>query len=479
MRNIILTIATTGTLLAAGCSLDVPDLNNPGLDSLENHPTPTAVNAACTGLLIGIRNPPVGVAIAAENGYVMQLGILGREAYNFDSADPRYVGEMLAGNLNSGSPFGGQFWSGPYANMRLANIVLHAVDKLPAGAFSDEEKASITGFVDTIMAIDLLEVTVTHDANGEVVETDVDPGTLSPIESKDKAYAKIAKLLDDGFASLGSAGDHFPFPLSKGFVGFDDPENFAKFNRALRARVAAYTSDYATVKTALADSFLNDAPTSLADLNVGPFHSFSTAAGDATNLLKNNNIYVSETITDEVKAYTGNADPNTDARYARKVTDAPQTGTGKVDADHSLVADKAFTLYSTPTSPVPIIRNEELILLAAEADLLGTPPDAAAATDEINKIRTISGGLPPLAAGTATLDDIVYNRNLSLLFEGGHRWIDARRFGLGPTDVGGIPAMNQNIPLENNVRYPIPLPECNARGGGDAEPACKKGSTDN
>src|SRR5687767_13677225 len=98
-------IVLAATLAAApGCDLDVPDLNNPGIGDLEDNPSVANVTAACTGLLIGTRRNH-----AAANGYVAQLGILGREAYNFDQADPRFVGELLQGSLNAGSPFGGNF----------------------------------------------------------------------------------------------------------------------------------------------------------------------------------------------------------------------------------------------------------------------------------------------------------------------------------------------------------------------------------
>ena len=74
-------VAATSALFAGACDLDVPDLNNPGLDELlQDNPTPEAVNAACTGLLIGSRRNHAG-----EFGYVDELGILGREAYNFDT----------------------------------------------------------------------------------------------------------------------------------------------------------------------------------------------------------------------------------------------------------------------------------------------------------------------------------------------------------------------------------------------------------
>ena len=71
-------------------------------------------------------------------------------------------------------------------------------------------------------------------------------------------YAKIASLLDDATTDLDAAGKAFPFELSSGFTGFDTPKTFRTFNRAIRARVAAYTADYATVLTALGESFLDD-----------------------------------------------------------------------------------------------------------------------------------------------------------------------------------------------------------------------------
>lgn len=86
--------------------------------------------------------------------------------------------------------------------------------------------------------------------------------------------------------------------------------------------------------------------------------------------------------------------------------------------------------YPSPSSPIPIIKNEELILLRAEANIgLG---DLASALVDINKVRTTSGGLAPLASfatPAAALDELLYNKTYSLLYEGGHRWIDARHYG--------------------------------------------------
>src|SRR2546426_9613925 len=61
--------------------------------------------------------------IAAQNGYVSLLGIVGRESYNFDPADPRFVTEMMVGPLDGGSPaFGGNLWANPYRSILNAGL---------------------------------------------------------------------------------------------------------------------------------------------------------------------------------------------------------------------------------------------------------------------------------------------------------------------------------------------------------------------
>jgi hypothetical protein len=456
MKKLIsLTLFTAlGSTLAA-CEIDVPDLNNPSIDDLETNPTTASVSAATTGLLIGNRR-----LTAAANGYVAQLGILGREAYNFDQADPRFIGELLEGNLQQGSPFGGNFWGGPYANIRLANTIQRVVGQVPE--FSGEEQSAIQGFSKTIEALDLLEVANTRDTNGGVIDTDKRLGEpLGAIVDKPALMAEIARLLDEGADELAAGGDAFPFALSSGYDGFDDPMTFRTFNRAIRARVAVYLEDYAGALTALGMSFLDDG--AMASFSDGVYHSYSTGSGDAVNSLINPNIYAHPSLKPGPTGSEAN-----DARYAAKVMMvAPEDAGGA----GGLSSDIVFTHYSSPSSPVPIIRNEELILLKAEALYFGTPSDPAGALIALNKVREESGGLAPLvgadiAAPADFVAALLYERRFSLLFEGGHRWIDLRRF-------------EQPIPLDmpdhtQNVRYPIPLAECNARPG---EPKCMLGST--
>lgn len=448
-----------GALSLAACNIDVPDLNNAGLGDLQNAPNATLVGAAATGLLIAYRGD-----IATEAGYIDQLGILGREAYNFDSADARYVTELIVGNLSKASPYGGAFWAGEYRGIQLAVIILSGIDKVPDFAADPADaakaKAAVKGFTETIEAMLFLKISDTHDTAGAPIDITSDITKLAPFATKAKVLAKIAALLDDANTQLQQAGDAFPFQLSPGFAGFDDPASFRKFNRGARARVAAYQGDYPTVLSALQDSFLNDGTAVDAppvDMNDGVYHSYSIGSNDTTNGLTNPNIYAHPSLrNDAVKDGTGNP---IDARFNAKVFVAPKQG-----SEGGLTATDKFSIYPSPATFVPIMRNEELILLKAEALAQTNIP---AAVTELNIVRTNSGGLPELTPAPANLADftkaLLYEREFSLMFEG-HRWIDQRRLG----------SITPDRPDDHiNLRYPVPQAECDARKvGTQVEKAC-------
>ncbi|MBK7534336.1 MAG: RagB/SusD family nutrient uptake outer membrane protein [Myxococcales bacterium] len=447
------------------CDFEIGDLNNPSLDELEDSPTLASISAACAGIMAGHRGN-----LAAANGYISLLGILGRESYNFDGADPRYFGEMLTGALAKGSPFGGNFWAGPYANIRLANIVIKGVDKV--AAYSAEERSAIKGYARTFIAMDLLRVINTRDTIGAVVDTDKELGApLAPIVDKPVVYAAINSYLDMAKADLMGGGMAFPFTVPSGFSAFGTPASFLRFNRAMRARVALYADDAAGALTALGESFLKaDLPAgmqlTLADLNIGPTMVFSANANDTANGLTNRNIWAHPDLVIDAKM-NGSA---TDLRLARKTfvpTTAPTSGTaGGVSSNRKFAALSTSSTATaiTPTSPIALIRNEELILLRAEARF--KTGAKALAVQDLNVVRTLSGGLAALAEDipdAEVTNEILYNRRYSLMFEGGHRWIDARRFNR----VADLkPALPNHVV---NLRFPIPQAECDARKN---EPKC-------
>ncbi len=449
MRKSVALTVLLGVLTVASCdSFEVRDLNNPGLDDLQNNPTPGGVNSAASGLLIGARGNIRG--FGSQNGYVSMMGILGRESYNFDPADPRFVTEMLIGPLDGGSPaFGGNLWGQHYANIRNANIVLNAVDAVVG--MSDAEKEGVRGFAKTIQALDLLHVINTRDTFGAPIDVDTDPtADPAPLASKAEVFARIQQLLDEGRGHLQSAGGSFSFGLSSGFAGFDTPASFLTFNRALKARVEIYLGNFAQALTELGASFLDTGM----PLDLGVYHVFSTASGDRTNGLFDPNaraIHAHRSLeADAQLQLSGMPDLRFQAKV-QKLAGGPVTVQG-------ITTDVQFTVYSSEVAPVPIIRNEELILLRAEANV-GLNNPAPAVTD-IDFIRTTVGGLEPYAGAVdqaSLLDELLYNKRYSLLFEGGHRWIDMRRYG----KLGELP---RDLPTHRVFdKYPFPIFECDAR----------------
>ena len=89
---------------------------------------------------------------------------------------------------------------------------------------------------------------------------------------------------------------------------------------------------------------------------------------------------------------------------------------------------------------------------------LGRIDEAAA---DLNFIREHSGALPPREDLTAEniVDELLRQRRYSLVFEGGHSWIDARRFDRFDT----LPLANDSHVV--HPRYPLPVAEVDAREG--------------
>jgi len=448
-------VALGAALSLVGCGLDIGDLNNPSLDDFRDNPTPSSINSASTGLTIGHR-----VVIATQNGYVAELGVIGREAYVFDSSEPRTVNELLGPTLDPGGPaFGGNFWTQPYANIRNANTLLTALEKVQG--MTDAEKEGVRGFAKTFQALDLLMVINTRDENGAPIDVDLPLGQLAPIATKAEVFTRIASLLDEAQTHLGAAGDKFSFRLSTGFTGFNTPATFLKFNRAIRARVAVYMGQHQVALDALSQSFLDATASAddgakaaaLTSLNVGVYHTFRAASGDLDNGLLTEKIFAHPSIETDAEKQADGVTP--DDRFTRKTRkiDEVKGGGGK------LVTTLRFTLYPTSDSPVPIIRNEELILLRAEANI--GLERIGAAMDDINYIRTRSGRLAPrldVTTKEAALDELLKQKRYSLLFEGGHRWIDLRRYDKLDT----LPReLDPNY--APHERFPIPVTETDAR----------------
>jgi hypothetical protein len=453
-RNLI-ALAVLGLLVGfSGCeSLTSPNSNFGDLDGLTSNPDRVSLATAAQGLIIGYR-----AYFWDANDLVGMLGILGRESYNHDVADPRHESELLGGSLQPSSPaFGGNFWAEPYLDIKLGQILLDGADQVDDAEVSAGEKEGLRGFAKTMQALEFLTLVNTRDDNcGCAITFPDDPREPAAEASKSQVFDHIVTLLDEAKGHLQGASG-FPFRFSSGFSGFDTPATFLQFNRAVRARVAVYRSDWAGALQALSESFVD----ANGDLGLGAYHTFSTGSGDRTNGLfqpgGNPNLRAHPSIAIDAEMQADGVTP--DDRLVRKTRTITSRAFSGLCSPQSQFPNctVGFDIYNSTTAPIPIIRNEELILLRAEANI-GLNNLGAAETD-INVIRTRSGSLPAvtLTSAAQALDQLLYEKRYSLLYEGGHRWLDLRRYGR-------LDELPLDLPSHQiNARYPIPVDETAAR----------------
>ncbi len=383
-----------GSLLTGCGEMEFPDPNSP---DLENAPVSTLV----TGALAGMR---VDYAI-----YLRTVSIVGREAYYFEPADPRYTGEIMRANPDPGGFLLNRPWTARYQVVANCRFILEKAQQT-----SGETQAGLEGFAKTIMAYQLLLNLNYLDENG--IKLDYSGDINAPFATKAEAFAYIENLLDEAYTALGNAGSSFSFTLSSGFAGFDTPATFRQFNRALMARVKLYQGKYQEALTALQNSFVDAS----APMDKGVYLVYGTGLGDQVN-----EIY-EDPQADFVKlmahpSFETDAEAG-DQRFATKVY--KRSVATQFD---NLTSDLAVTITSSDVDPLPIIRNEELLLIRAEANIqLG---NLSAAQADINAVRAAAGlGAVTLSDQTSAFNQLVYERRYSLFLEG-HRWVDMRRWG--------------------------------------------------
>jgi hypothetical protein len=402
-----------GVLTSGACNFDLStNPNSP--DPIGENPTRNQVNVAVNGMLIAFRTDFAD--------FPLDMGIIGREAYRFDGSDPRFTAELLLGPLDpGGDPFGGDHWADQYATIRGGNLILAVLPT--ASELTVEEQSGTSGYVKTIQALNYLMVLNSHTQDSIPIVSDTSVAAPpAPFQTRATAFGHVVTLLDEASIELQAGGTAFPFGLPSGFNNFDAPATFLLFNRALRARVAVYNNDFAGALTALAASFV-DTP---GPLDLGVYMDYGTGAGDLANPLsidpQQGENFAHPSL--ETGAQLQVDGITLDKRFVDKIVRRP------VASNNGLTSDLGWIRYPSPGSLIPIIKKEELLLLRAEANIgLGNLP---AALVDINTVRQTSGNLPALPdLGTAetALDELLYNKLYSLMYEGAHRWIDARHYG--------------------------------------------------
>lgn len=472
---------TAGAVVLAGiaCNHDrllVPNYNNPTPESITGDPV-NGLQFLSTTILAAFRG---------NSNNASGFGILGRESYNVFATDGRGHTHFLFANPLDPTGFAVGPWGGPYTNRRNIFNFLNTVDGITTG-LTAQQKDAARGFAKTIDGQEMSTVILSKHDLGAVVDILADPKKLAPFVSRDSVYNWIAGRLDEAKTNLvAGATATFPFVLHNGFNtngDFRSPASFLKVNRAFAARNDVYRASlknpacgsngatcYQRALTELAESFIDPA----GSFAIGAYSIYSTDAGDTRNGLNSSvNPDLIAHMSDSTDA-PFKADGTLDNRYIAKIRtlrNADGSVQNRLPAGgvvNGVPSHLGFQIYGSDVAPVPVIRNEELILLRAEARwFTGDKPGAIA---DINIIRTRSGGLAAttVTAGSSDADfitELLLQRRFSLLWEG-FRWVDVRRFGR-------LNTLPLDLPTQFRVKQqPIPQGECELRSGQPGALAC-------
>ena len=435
IKNIFLFFAIIG--FTASCEVEeFSDLNNPEVDAFRENLTRGDLQDLVGGVLYSMR--------VRLGTYYDDTGVVGREFWRFSSSDPRFTADLLGKEnavLDNNTFYITAPWAARYRSVKNINLILEFIEGQDVSAqFSEAEINATKGFVKTFKAYELLlNLNLTYE-NGIRVDV-ADENNLGPFLSYTESLNAIRSLLDEAASDLSSGGDEFPFVLSSGFSGFNTPDTFVEVNKAFAARVAIYQEDYSGALDYLDDSFLE---LTTDNLDMGIYYNFST---DQTDIL-NPMFFPVEATT--AGARIVQPDFVTDAAAGDERLDKIAQRSEPLTFD-GLTGDYAVFRYKTNTDAIPIIRNEELILIYAEANIYSNPAEAVNA---LNIIRNSAGLGDYSGADTeaALIDEMLMQRRYSLFVEG-HRWIDMRRYDRLdelPLDRTGDDVFSQ---------FPIPLNE--------------------
>jgi hypothetical protein len=331
---------------------------------------------------------------------------------------------------------------------------------------SPAQKSVTAGLIQTIKALDYYRVLELRDTIGVPIQASkIDE--VTPLSCKKNVLDYIAAVLDSGLTSLTAAGTtQLPFVPPTGFTAFGrnyrTPANLILLNRGLKGKVDVYrglqhTSPVAGAFTA-----------AIAELTQALG---GAAPGAVPASAFQNGAYVTFVPT----GTEGAANPLADARVglnpkASAALQAGDTRASKIVTRSSLSGQgltTTLTYVGTPvntanqTRPVGILRDEEIVLLRAQAYIEAN--QLANATADLNSVRTAYGltAYPDFADQASARAALLYEKRYSLFFEGPQRLVDLRAYGL--LKAGSTPAELASDPF--NTAFPIPKAEADARGG--------------
>jgi len=383
--------------------------------------TTDATQTQIQALVYGLESRNRGYLATTKDAF----GTFGREILPFRDSDPRFTTDWLG---RAGDPDAGFFavantYNAPYQAIKQGFFLIDAAQN--TSNLTEAEVNGVLGFAKTIQAYQYLVPWLAQwDGGIRIDVSDVlNPG---PFLSREQALQQIRDLLDEAQGDLQNAGNSFAFSLTSGFTGFDTPQDFIEVNRAIAARAAIYAQDWDGAISALNGSFFDLG----GDINIGPAHTYEGADGTAANPFNPFFFPEDQFSTQIIVVHPGvlNDIEAVDARGDKFLERSPE----------NYVTNQAYPFYTathqddrwaTNQDNVPFIRNEELMLIYAEAQ--AQDGNDTEAVNGINAVRA-AAGLAPYAGATDTnslIDQILFERRFSLWHEPiGHRWVDLRRY---------------------------------------------------
>ena len=493
-RYIAIALAAGVTVSACKDNSTAAPTNAPTVDAIKNL-TKTTLQQLAIGVTAQDR------ASFATTGLVILPEILARDVYRQDASESRYVIETLGGQADPGSFAGGSGFSGFYTAARAANNALIALRNPPGGVFTPTEISVSKGFFRTMKAKEFYDVIAQRDSIGIPLQTDA-PQEITPIYCKPYVLNYIAAQLDSAYADLQAAGTTqtpFSLPASWGTAtagrNYRQPANLIRLNRGLKGRVDFYR---AMQNRAAPDAtLLNAAVTELTqalggqaegavpatDFPKGIYYQFAAAEilnprADA-KISANNFLRDSLTFSNVAGLHNGIDatapwDP-TDTRLSKLI---PRGDTVTLNG---LTATNTFSFAQATTAnqvlPIPMLKDEELVLLRAQANAELGAAGLAKAYLDAQSVHAAYGtnALPAFTSRDIARRYILREKRLSLLFEGPQRLVDLRTYGYLNNTISpltGKPYLNPELSSDPfNAAFPIPRAELNARGLQNA-PAC-------
>lgn len=417
------------TMFSLSCTFD--DEFDPNRASLEGILTDASVNQL-NNLVVGVESS----MRSGVSGQTVHTGTMARELYIFD-ADPRNTGDLLGANgasLDNNSFYSTSVWAGKYRAIKNANILLEAVAN--TSSVDAQQAAGYRGFAKTIIAHQLIMIIKSYGSARVDVSDPTNPGAILP---ENEVLTRVSTMLDDALTDLNAAGNSFSFTLA-GFQGFDSPSSFSQFNRAVKAVALVYSGNMSEALVALNSSYFN----LIGDLALGPKHVFSLSAGDLANGLYK----IVDNNGDQIivhNSFIADAEEGDNRVASKTIIRSDPTSQDGLNGTHQT------RLYASNISPIDIIRNEELVLLYAEANMGSNSSEAVKA---LNIIRNAAGLANYEGATTqnALIDELLKQRRYSFWCEN-HRMYDLRRYGKSST----LPLDRSGDQVFNII--PVPLTE--------------------